>query len=146
MNQLELPEETHQKITNHCEAGDKLAELGEFRGAISEYNKAWVLIPEPKSDWNAATWVLAAIADACFLGGFRDSAREALTFVMTCPGAIGNPFLHLRFGQVLLDEGEEDAAADELIRAYMGAGEEIFAAEDPRYFSFLRSKAIIDLN
>jgi hypothetical protein len=60
---------------------------------------------------------------------------------MTCPGAIGNPFLHLRRGQILLDQGENDAAADELMRAYMAEGADIFADEDPRYLSFLRTRA-----
>jgi hypothetical protein len=97
-----------------------LAEARAFEGAIAEYNKAWSLVPDPANDWEASTWILAAIADAAFLGGYLTSAREALQYAMTCPGAIGNPFLHLCFGQVLFDAGESDAAADELVRAYMG--------------------------
>jgi hypothetical protein len=86
---------------------------------------------------------LAAIGDAAFLGGYRTTALEALQDAMICPGAIGNPFLHLRLGEVLYDMGELDAAANELIRAYMWDGEEIFAAEDPRYLAFLRTRAIL---
>jgi hypothetical protein len=63
---------------------------------------------------------------------------------MTCPAAIGNPFLHLRLGQVLLDANEHDAAADELMRAYIGGGEELFANEDVRYLAFLRTRAKLD--
>ncbi|MCA3694165.1 MAG: tetratricopeptide repeat protein [Aquidulcibacter sp.] len=134
---------THQEIKGFCAVGDRLAEVGEYDEAIAEYNKAWALVPEPKNSWNASTWVLAAIADACFLAGYKTSAREALQFAMTCPGAVGNPFLHLRFGEVLLDAGEDDAAADELIRAYMGAGKEIFATEEPRYLAFLKSRTTL---
>lgn len=46
--------------------------------------------------------------------------------------------MHLRYGQVLLDAGEPDAAADELMRAYMSEGSEIFAADDPHYLEFLK--------
>jgi hypothetical protein len=84
---------------------------------------------------------LAAIGDACFLGDYRSSAREALEYAMSCPDAVGNPFLHLRLGQVLLDAGEEDAAADNLMRAYMGAGAEIFGEQDPKYLQFLGTRA-----
>jgi hypothetical protein len=70
-------------------------------------------------------------------------AYKALEYATTCPGAIGNPFLHLRFGQVLFDRGELDRAADELIRAYALEGEEIFANDDPRYLAFLRTRAIL---
>lgn len=137
----ELDTATHEKIKALCAKGDQLAEARAFEDAVAEYNKAWALVPEPKNDWNASTWILAAIADACFLGGYKTSAMEALQYAMTCPRAVGNPFLHLRYGQVLFDAGEVDHAADELMRAYMGSGEEIFASEDPRYLDFLKTCA-----
>jgi len=142
-NELELDERTHNSITAFCSSGDDLAASGQYEQAVGEYNKAWALIPEPKNEWEAATWVLAAIADACFLAGYKTSAREALEYAMTCPGAVGNPFLHLRLGQVLFDADNHAAAADELMRAYMGGGDEIFSTEDSKYFDFLKTKARI---
>lgn len=141
--QLELDDAIHAEITRLCEEGDRLAGHAQYEAAVAEYNKAWKLVPEPKNIWEASTWILAAIADACFLMGKRKSARQALEYAMTCPGAIGNPFLHLRLGQVLFDADEKDAAADELMRAYMGAGAEIFEKDDPKYFEFLKTKAKI---
>lgn len=139
--ELQIPAELdpaiHKLIGEACARGDRLADAEEYGLAIKAYNEAWQLIPEPKAEWNASTWVLTAIADCAYLGGFRQSAREAIDYVMTCPGAIGNPFIHLRRGQILLDEGENDAAADELARAYMGGGTEIFAGADPKYLHFL---------
>ncbi|WP_070221504.1 MULTISPECIES: hypothetical protein [unclassified Janthinobacterium] len=140
-NQLEIDEKTHKTIQELCALGDKFANSREFESAIAEYNKAWDLIPDPKNEWNAATWVLAAIADSAYLAGYKTSAREALEYAMTCPRAIGNPFLHMRYGQVLFDAGELDAAAEELMRAYMGAGKDIFSAEDSKYLVFLGSRA-----
>ena len=139
----ELDKLTFQEVTRLCEKGDDLSSQNRYEDAVTEYNKAWKLLPEPKNDWDAATWILAAIADACFFLGKKKSARQALKYVMTCPGAIGNPFLHLRLGQILFDDGEEAAAADELMRAYMGAGSDIFANDDPKYFAFLKTRAII---
>lgn len=144
MEANELPSATHEAITQFCADGDAFAGAGRYEEAIAEYNRAWEIVPEPKSQWNASTWILAAIADAAFLGGYAASAREALEYAMLCPDAVGNPFLHLRLGQVLLDAGEADRAADELMRAYMGGGADIFAAEDERYLSFLRSRAALD--
>jgi hypothetical protein len=144
MSSDELPDALHTSVQEFCRAGDALAEEGSYEEAVAEYNRAWGLIPGPKNHWNAATWILAAIADACFLSGYQTSAREALEYAMTCPQAVGNPFLHLRYGQVLFDQGELDRSADELVRAYMGGGSDVFAAEDPRYISFLRSRAKLD--
>lgn len=140
----ELDEQTHMRVLAHAERGDALASTGDYRSAIQAYNEGWSLLPEPKSQWSAATWMLAAIADAAYLGGFLISARQALDFVMTCPGAVGNPFLHLRRGEVLHDQGEVEGAVEELLRAYMGAGAEIFNNEDPKYLAALREH--VDLN
>jgi hypothetical protein len=131
----------YQAVKLHCAEGDGLASVRKFEKAITEYNKAWLLIPDPKNDWEAATWVLAAIADAAFLGGHATTAREAIEYGMTCPGALGNPFMHLRFGQILFENNEIDRAADELMRAYMGAGPNIFVPKDPKYLSFLSTRA-----
>ncbi|WP_434989647.1 tetratricopeptide repeat protein [Xanthomonas melonis] len=143
-NDLELDPQLYEDLKVFAASGDRLAAQGDFEKAIAEYNKAWKLLPEPKNNWEAATWLLAAIADACFLAGFTKSAYEALEYAMTCPGAIGNPFLHLRYGQVLFDSGEFDAAADELMRAYMGDGLEIFSAENDKYINFLKERAVIE--
>jgi tetratricopeptide (TPR) repeat protein len=140
-DELELSEKTHDEIKEHCAKGDALAEAGKFKEAIGAYNSAWKLIPEPKNQWEASAWVLAAIGDAAFLGGFLQSAKQALEYGITCPGAIGNPFMHLRFGQILLDLGERDCAADELMRAYIGAGVEIFERDNPKYLTLLKTRA-----
>lgn len=137
----ELDDQRYEQIKKHCSVGDRLAESKLYDAAIGEYNKAWEFIPEPKNYWSASTWVLTAIGDAAFLGGYLASAREALQYAMTCPDAVGNPFLHLRLGEVLHDLANPDAAADELMRAYMAGGDEIFAAEDPRYRQFLATRA-----
>ena len=139
----ELDNDVHDQVTKLCADGDVFARAGDYREAIARYDQAWAFIPEPKYEWRASTWILAAIADASYLGGDGASALQALDDVMHCPDAIGNPFLHLRLGQVLFDAGEHDRAADELMRAYMGAGEEIFSTEPGRYLDFLRTRAEI---
>ncbi|BEV71369.1 hypothetical protein THUN1379_08510 [Paludibacterium sp. THUN1379] len=140
-NQFELDVKKYETIKSLCAEGDRLADLRRYEEAVAEYNKAWTLVPSPQNDWEASTWILAAIADACFLGGYRTSAREALEYALTCPGGLGNPFLHMRYGQVLYDSGEHDGAAEELMCAYMGAGDEIFAGEEPKYLEFLKMRA-----
>jgi len=137
----ELDDATHAEITQLCAVGDEFAKQRQYESAVTEYNKAWKLVPDPKNNWEASTWILAAIADACFFLGKLKSARQALEYAMTCPGGLGNPFLHLRLGQVLYDLDDSDAAVNELMRAYMGAGEEIFGKEEPKYLAFLRTKA-----
>ena len=140
-DELVLGDGLQAAVSGYCRAGDLLATRGAHEAAIKEYSQAWKLVPDPKNEWEASTFILAAIADSCFHLGKLKSARNALDYAMTCPGAIGNPFLHLRRGQVLYEQNEPDAAANELMRAFMAEGHEIFENEDEKYLNFLASRA-----
>ncbi len=98
------------------------------------------MLPEPRTNWQAAIWILGAIGDANYLGSDFAAGRDNLSLAMHCPDAIGNPFLHLRLGQCQYELGNMDRAADELARAYMGGGTELFDDDDPKYFTFLTSR------
>ncbi|MEI7869394.1 MAG: hypothetical protein WCI11_16010 [Candidatus Methylumidiphilus sp.] len=60
----ELDKLTYEEITRLCKNIDELANQHKYDDAVAEYNKSWKLIPEPKNDLEASTWILAAIADA----------------------------------------------------------------------------------
>jgi tetratricopeptide (TPR) repeat protein len=137
---MELDDGVHEEIQRLCAQGDALAGTGEYSGALKQYWAAWDLLPEPKTQWEAATWVLAAVGDSNFLSGDFVAGRDNLANAMHCPDAIGNPFLHLRLGQCQFELGDLDRAADELMRAYMGAGAEVFDDADPKYLEFLRTR------
>jgi tetratricopeptide (TPR) repeat protein len=137
----ELPDSTHEEIKRLCAVGDQKAEQKAYSDALTTYWAAWDLLPEPKTRWEAATWILVAIGDANFLNADYVAGRDNLSTALHCPGAIGNPFIHLRLGQCQFELGNLDRAADELMRAYMGAGRDIFDHDDPKYLRFLSTRA-----
>jgi tetratricopeptide (TPR) repeat protein len=135
----ELDDDVHERIQALCAEGDALAQKAEHPAALEKYWAAWDLLPEPQTDWEAATWILAAIGDANFAAADFGAGRDNLSLALHCPNAIGNPFLHLRLGQCQFELGNLDRAADELARAYMGAGNEIFEGAG-KYFAFLKTR------
>ena len=135
----ELTDEIHEKVTALCKRGDVLAAASRYPEALTQYWAAWDLLPEPRTDREAATWILAAIGDANFLAGDFTAGRDNLSNAMHCPDALGNPFLHLRLGQCQFELHNLDRATDELTRAYMGGGREIFDDAE-RYFAFLKTR------
>ncbi len=141
MSTVELDDALHAKITAHTTRGEQLFKRDKHSEAIGEYHQAWQLLPDPKEDWEAATWILAAIGDSLFMLKRFEESRDAFRHAMHCPKAIGNPFLHLRLGQLNFELGDLDRSADELIRAYAVAGPEIFSSEDPKYLTFLGTRA-----
>jgi tetratricopeptide (TPR) repeat protein len=136
----ELDEETYEELKLMCEEGDALAGQGRTEEALAAFREAWRLVPEPWQEVDAARWVLAAMGDMLFLLGRFEEARRVLSDALHSPDAVGNPFLHLRLGQCQLELGDEARAADELARAFLLEGRELFEGEDPRYLAFVLSK------
>lgn len=136
---MNLDQALIDRIDELCEEGDALASEEEFREALGRYREAWELLPEPKDQRDAATWILAAIGDTHFFLKEHQSALSAMTRALHCPGGAGNPFVHLRLGQCHLETGNQEGAKAELTKAYEEGGEEIFEDEDPKYFALLRS-------
>ncbi len=135
----ELSDTLHAEITQLSESGNALADEGKCDEAIHCFEQALDLLPEPIEKWSAACWLFTAIGDTYFLEGDYARAIQPLLDAMKCPGGIGNPFLHLRLGQTQLELGNDILAADELTRAYMGAGTEIFEGEAPKYLALVKS-------
>jgi tetratricopeptide (TPR) repeat protein len=135
----ELDDTTHSRISSLSQEGDELVNAGRSHAALRKYHEAWAILPEPKEDWEAATWLLSAIGDTHFLLKDYPNAIAALRNATDCPNGIGNPFIHLRLGQSYFELGDMAKASDELVRAYMGGGRELFENVEPKYSDFLTS-------
>ena len=134
-----LPKKTSDQIDALCEAGNQLMAAGDFVSARRKFTEALQLVPDPKTEWEATTWVIASIGDAHFQQGNFEMAGRAFRDAVRCPGGLGNPFIHLRLGEVAFEAGDHARAADDLARAYMAGGRDAFADEDPKYFALVES-------
>lgn len=129
-----LDDELYSQIVSLSQEGDQLLKEGQTKAAIAAYVEALRLLPEPTHEWDAATWLFAAIGDAYWSIQDHTRAYKAFQSALRSPGGIGNPFIHLRKGQLELELGNREKALDELMRAYMGGGKELFEGEDAKYF------------
>ena len=135
---MKLIPDIHNKITALSNEGDALSQEGCFQKATEKFKEALALLPEPLHQWEASTWLLTAIGDNYFLQENYGLAYQALLDTMRCPDALGNPFIHLRLGQVCFELEKTEQAVDELMRAYMGEGIKIFEGEDSKYYELIR--------
>jgi|SRR5208282_4236610 len=134
----ELDDKLYQQLVKVTEEGNQFYDAGDYQKALAKFEQGLAILPPPIEKWEASTWCLASIGDALFLLGRYEEAHQHLSHAVVCPGGLGNSFIHLRLGQVQFELGNIDRAKDELARAYMGGGSEIFAAENPKYLTFLR--------
>ncbi|MGQ5525496.1 tetratricopeptide repeat protein [Chitinimonas sp. PSY-7] len=132
-----LPAILHEPIQALLEEGDKSFDKGNFESALAKYEEARALLPSDLERWEASTWVLAAIGDACFLMGDMVRAQQALAIAVNCPEGAINPFVQLRLGQSEFELGRLDAATVALSLAFATGGEEVFEDEDAKYRSLV---------
>ncbi len=135
----ELDDELYDRIDTLSEEGNIFAEEENFDLALAKFNEALVLVPEPKTEWEASTWLYASIADMYFNKNDFANAADAFYNAMNCPDGNTNPFILMRLGECLYETGNKEGAREHLLRAYAIESEEIFEDEDPKYFALIRN-------
>jgi tetratricopeptide (TPR) repeat protein len=135
----ELDDQIVAAITDLCERGDDELEAGRHDEAVALYREALALVPQPLYAWAVTTWILTAVAEARYLQKDWAATKDAIMEAFRSEGAIGNPFLHLRLGQVEIELGLKGRGVDELIRAHERGGDAVFEGEDPRYLAMVRA-------
>jgi len=123
----------HERIADLCKEGDALVSAGRPDGARQKYIAALKLLPGEPRQWEA-------LGDVHFHSRDFDKAFKCFYNAVQCPKGLGNPYIHLRLGQLHFERNEFDKAADELTRAYMGGGIDIFMEDDPKYLAFLETR------
>ena len=136
----ELADEIYEQIEAYSEQGNDYCDEEEWEKAIMCFNKALELLPEPKDDWEAATWLYVAIGDALYFMEKYEEALDNLNCARMCPDGIANPFIFLRMGQCFYEIESYDKATEYLLQAYMLEGYEIFEDEEEKYIDLIRDK------
>lgn len=135
-----LDQDLYRQINVLCDQGDEMADEGRFQDALKQYKAAWKLLPEPKEQWEAATWILVAMGDVNFLNGKYRQAVKDFNAALASINAVDNPFIYLRLGQCRLELGEEAAAIEALQTAYELGDESLWEDEDEKYLQILTAQ------
>ena len=120
--------------------GEELADEEADADALTRFRAAWDALPEPRDEQEPAVRILGAIADCCFFLGDWEGCRDAVQHAFRCGADLDNPFLRLRLGQALYEQGNEEEAANWLVPVYLTEGREPFEDEDPKYLEFFQSR------
>ena len=141
---MELPQQVHARIERLSEEGNRAFDDGRHATAIGQWQAALELLPAPRADWQAWTWLCTAIGDACLALGNHQAARQALLDALNGPGSLDNPFVHFRLGQASLGLGLETEALDHLLKTYMLDGETLFQSDPggPMALALLRARGL----
>ncbi|MBY0073354.1 hypothetical protein C1N83_25540 [Priestia aryabhattai] len=134
---MELSTGLHQKIVKICGYGDSLVEENKMDEAVLAYEEAIQLVPEPKVNWSASTWIYGTLGDTYFSMEKYEQAIKYLKRALTCPDGEDNPFLLLRLGESYYELKDFELARVNLLRAYQIEDYKIFFHEDDKYFKLI---------
>ena len=135
---MELENEIFEEISELCEDGEYLIEDNEFLPAIEIFNKALSLVPEPKTDWEASTWLYTAIGDTYAMVQDYKNGLSNLQEAQKCLGGEENPFILFKMGQCLFELGETEQGTKLLLQSYKLDGADIFEDEDEKYLVLIK--------
>lgn len=131
---MELDSNIYEKIKEYSAEGEKLFFDGRFHEALGKYNKAFYVIPEPKHQWEASVWLIAAMGDCYFWLKDFDKALAYFRKLIVEYEEYRNPFTRLRYEECLYETGNEELAKEHLLAAYLMEGEELFKDCDKKYY------------
>jgi len=137
---MELQDAIYEEILIISSKGDNLIENFMYDEAIEMYSRALNLVPEPRNNWEASTWIYTALGDVYYIKKDFEKAKNYLFNAMNCPDGIVNPFILLRLGQSLFELNEFNNAKNYLMKAYMLDGYSIFYDEDDKYFNIIKDE------
>ncbi len=134
----ELDKKIHEEIVELCNKGNEWEDKEKYDQAIHYFEKAFHLLPIPKTDWQAGSWILTAIGDCYFFKEEYEKALEYMRHNEIYPNGIDTGFQQLRIGQSYFELNKMEAAQEYLMRAYLLGDEELFREEDEKYWNLLQ--------
>jgi tetratricopeptide (TPR) repeat protein len=137
---MELNDNVYAQILTLAEEGDEFAENEIYGSAVSKYQLALELLPEPKLDWEAATWLYVALGDAFFSQKDYDAALDAYELALQSPEGTGNPYIWFCIGEVFFEQNNLEKAKTHFMSAYMLDGDEIFKDANPNYLALIAAE------
>lgn len=135
---MQLNKGFNEDIERICRAAEDYLVEGNTKDAYRKYKEALDIIPEPKTSYETATWILVSIGDLYFKNKQYDMARDYFFEAKNCPNGVSNPYVLFRLGQSLVEMSDENQAKEFLLRAYMLVGDDIFWDEDEKYYNVIR--------
>tara|TARA_R110002051_G_scaffold13808_1_gene45541 strand:+ start:3368 stop:3937 length:570 start_codon:yes stop_codon:yes gene_type:complete len=106
---------------------------------VDELLKIYESLSDDQKRRREGRFIIICIGEICFAERMIEEAFENFNFALKFKDTIGNPFIHLRMGQLNYLVQNKDKTLDELSRALIMGGEEVYEHEDPRFLEMVKN-------
>jgi len=131
---MDLDGTVYEQIVALSKTGDSYYDRDQYDKAVFSYLDALALVPDPKQDWEAGTWLYSALGDALFMQQRYEDSLAAFRSAEKCPDGMDNAFVVLMIGECSYELHDRKQAREYLLKAYMLEGEAIFETQDQKYY------------
>lgn len=140
---IELPDDIQDQIEALSEQAEEARIQGRHEEALDLYTEALELLPEPREQFEAYSFLKATMGDICFLMDRFNDGLENFYDAYTAAGPQNmNPYIIYRLGQIYRQMGDEDNAVEFFKKTYLLEGEDAF--EDESDLIFLKNRVDLD--
>jgi len=135
----ELEDTIKALVVPLCEKAVQQQDNERYDGSNRSLQKVLDLIPEPKHEWKAYSWLQLSRADNYYELKQYTEALELISDTLTRDNSSqSNPYVMMRYGQCLFEINKKTEAKDALKKALELGGEEIFEDEYVKYLKFIK--------
>jgi hypothetical protein len=129
---LSTPDELDDEIQRLAHEAGALAAT-DRRAALALQQRAYALLPEPRTAYYDAIWLLRDIGESQFrLGLYAEGKATLMTAIKEVAGALELADIRMHLGQCMYELGEP-GADDWLATAFILEGLDVYRHEDPKY-------------
>jgi tetratricopeptide (TPR) repeat protein len=134
-----VPFEITDKVGLLIQQGNALQGMSKYREALKPYMEAYLLLPQPKEDWDVSATLFKALGDCNFNLQEYGTADYFYNQVLLAVDGYESAEAWLGIGKSRFELGDMKKAQEAFLNAYMLAGKDIYTDNDIKYFKFLRS-------
>ncbi|ECQ6562486.1 hypothetical protein FZU01_01265 [Salmonella enterica subsp. enterica] len=136
--------ELGEKIDHIVEDGDKHRHKGDFDTALLHYEEAWLLVPEPKTDWMMPSlWIASSFYAAYFSKHDYEKAKNWAYIALKVKSPIDTgPVVDM--GMVCFELEQYDEAYKYFHDAYTYGKKRAFRERPPKYLEFYLDRSKLE--
>lgn len=132
----ELSDSTYEIITQLVDEAENDCRRNDFRSSISKYKKAARLLPKPRYEWEAYSWLMCGIGLNYVEIENWQEAFKFLNYSLLSSDEMVDASVWFHTGQALYKMGRFDESKDYLIKAFI-LNKGVFDKHDPEYKAFI---------
>ncbi|MDU8432517.1 hypothetical protein RYA99_25065 [Pseudomonas syringae pv. actinidifoliorum] len=127
--------ELSEKIVDLVESGNKFEIEKDSDKALSHYNEAWHLLPEPPEKWDLSNWISSCISNLLFdSGNYTEAKKWAIIAIKTKPQQETSSFID--YAKICYAFDEKQLAVEYFDKAFQLGKKRAFEGFDNKYLSF----------